>query len=70
MKIEIKGVIFKCKEDERVFFSRIHALPGFKCVAEEGGCLHLVIEVGADPSLEEKIQEICDIWNTVYRVFD
>lgn len=68
MLIEIAGPVFKCSEDENIFFERIYSLPGYEGVVGRGGNLYLTIaEVSGKVALEE-IQAICDFWNTTFHI--
>lgn len=70
MKIEILRPIFKCEEDENIFFSRLYSLPGYDTVVGKGRSLYLTLKNGSENATVNKVQETCDIWNTTYRVLD
>jgi hypothetical protein len=70
MKIEILAPVFKCAEDESIFFSRLYSLPGYDSVVGKDRILYLILEDGSANVAINEVQEICDIWNTTYRVTD
>ena len=70
MELEILGPTFKCSEDENVFFSRIYSLPGYDNVVGHGRYLYLTLKNNPDHSALIQIQEICEFWNTEFRLLD
>jgi len=70
MKIEILGPFFKCEEDEKAFFSRIYSLPGYDSVVGKGRTFQLILKNGYESISVNQVQEICDIWNTKFKVLD
>ncbi|TNC83163.1 MAG: hypothetical protein C9356_01590 [Oleiphilus sp.] len=70
MKIEIKSPFFKCEEDENVFFTRLYALPGFESVMGNGGSVYLILKNGSESVVVKQVQDICDFWNTKFKVLD
>jgi hypothetical protein len=70
MKIEISGPFFKCEEDENIFFSRLYSLPGYDSVVGKGSYLYLTLKHDSKNQALNQVQEICDFWNTTYKVLD
>lgn len=68
MVIEITGPIFKCVEDENIFFERIYALPGYEAVVGRDRNLYLTIKNWSGKEVAEELQEICNIWNISFIV--
>lgn len=72
MLIEITAPIFKCKDDENIFFSRLQDLKNIASVTNKIKDKVLVLHVTLSPSSQgyniEKLQEICDIWGTNFTV--
>lgn len=68
MVIEIAGPVFKCSEDENIFFERIYALPGYKEVVGRGRNLYLTIKDLSGKEIAQELREICNIWNTSFTV--
>lgn len=70
MLIEIPGPVFKCEEDENIFFSRLSEIPGFDSVNGKGLNLYLTLAENPDESILEALQEICNMWGTTFKVLD
>ncbi|GHA13897.1 hypothetical protein GCM10008090_24590 [Arenicella chitinivorans] len=70
MKIEIAGPVFKCAEDEKVFFSRVCSLPGYDSVVGKGRNLCILLKSSREGSVCDELSDICDMWNTTYRVLE
>jgi hypothetical protein len=78
MLIEISAPVFKCEEDENIFFLRIQGLPNYKHVAIHESCLQVTLLEPvvastvqgnvASVSAMNELQEICDIWGTRFRI--
>ncbi|KXJ50412.1 MAG: hypothetical protein AXW15_05335 [Neptuniibacter sp. Phe_28] len=78
MLIEISAPVFKCEEDENIFFLRIQGLPNYKHVAIHESCLQVTLLEpvvvssvqgnAASVSAMDELQEICDIWGTRFRI--
>lgn len=66
MVIEIPAPVFKCAEDENVFFSRIYGLPGYDHIEGQGRNLCLTLKNHPEEAAVEELQEICNIWNTTF----
>lgn len=68
MVIKIAEPVFKCGEDEDIFFDRIYALPGYETVIGRDRNLYLSIKELSGKIAAEELQEICDIWNTTFTI--
>jgi len=70
MIIEIPGPVFKCDEDENIFFSRLYAMPGFNGVTGKGLNLYLTLTDHAQETVIDELQEICNMWGTTFKVLE
>jgi len=76
MQIEIEYPIFKCADDEAIFFSRLAEVPGYeqvvgKTVGNTVGKnrqLYLTVKDGVEPEVTQELQSICDCWHTTFRI--
>lgn len=67
IEVEIVGPVFKCAEDENIFFSRLYDLKGYVNVVGKGLNLYLKFESEFTRECLTELQEICDIWNTTFK---
>jgi len=68
MLIEIASPIFKCEEDENIFFSRLYGLPNFNSAISKGLNVHLTLADTSNDAAFEELQIICDVWGTAFKV--
>jgi len=68
MLIEIASPIFKCAEDENIFFLRLYKLPDFDGVINKGRKVSLTLTDIFNDAAFEELQIICDIWDTSFNV--
>ncbi|MAY03200.1 MAG: hypothetical protein CMQ38_09535 [Gammaproteobacteria bacterium] len=67
MLIKISSPVFKCADDENIFFSRLAALPGYSHVIQKGPELQLYLKDELDSKASKTLQEICDTWGATYK---
>ena len=70
MLIEISVPVFKCEEDENVFFSRLYELPNYDSVIGKGLNLYLRLTENPNETVIEELQVICNMWGTTFRVLE
>ena len=70
MLIEISVPVFKCEEDENVFFSRLYELPNYDSVLGKGLNLYLRLTENPKEAVIEELQVICNMWGTTFRVLE
>ena len=68
MIIEIQCPVFKCADDEYIFFSRLNSLSGCENVIRKGRHLHLRLGRAIDFEGANELQKICDYWGTCYEL--
>jgi hypothetical protein len=70
MYIEIAGPVFKCRDDEAVFFGRLEALAGYESVVWQAP--NVLLTLRGEPCQErvEALGEICAFWNLSYKVIE
>ena len=68
MLVKIVVPVFRCKEDENIFFSRLYDLSGFDQIISKGGQLYLTLVDVDEEETEAEIQEICAVWGAVFEV--
>jgi hypothetical protein len=68
MLIKIAGPIFRCDEDETIFFSRLYEIPGFDNVRGQGLCLYLNLADTYQESALKELQSICNMWGTSFDI--
>ncbi len=69
-EVEIVGPVFKCEEDENIFFSRLYALQGYVNVVGKGLNLYLKLKTEFAQECLVELEEICNIWNTTFNSLD
>lgn len=67
MIFTITKPVFKCSDDENIFFERIYALNGYESVIGEGSALYLTVCDSSTKEATAEIQDICKIWNTTFQ---
>lgn len=70
MEIEIVVPTFKCEEDEKIFFSRLHGIDGFEGVVGKGFNLHLSLIAKSGEGQIRELQSICNMWGTSFKVLN
>ena len=70
MLIEIPGPVFKCKDDENIFFSRLSEIPGFDSATGKGENLYLTLSENTGETVLAELQEICNMWGTTFKVLE
>jgi len=68
MLIEIASPIFKCAEDENIFYSRLYGLPNFNSAVSKGSNVHLTLADTFSDAVFEELQIICDVWGATFKV--
>lgn len=68
MNVELKTPIFKCSDDESIFFSRLYALPAYNGISGERRKLIISLNKADEKETLNQLHEICDIWNTSFKV--
>jgi hypothetical protein len=68
MLIKIAGPIFRCDEDETIFFSRLYEIPGFDNVRGQGLCPYLNLADTYQESALKELQSICNMWGTSFDI--
>lgn len=68
MIIEITGPVFRCKEDENIFLSRLYELPYFINLINKGVNLHLTLKECTKEEVMDAVQLVCDMWGTTFKV--
>lgn len=68
MIIEITAPVCKCAEDETIFFSRLRGIPGYDNVVGKGLNLYLTLEIASEKEVIDALQDICNMWNTTFKV--
>lgn len=68
MLIEIAGPIFRCEDDEAIFFSRLSELPGFDSVRRQGLSLYLSLADAYRESALNELQSICNMWGASFDI--
>ena len=66
MEIEIVEPVFKCKNDEEVFFQRLSKISGFQEVVKINRRLHVSVFEGDHQHVLDQIQNICTLWHTSF----
>lgn len=70
MLIEISGPVFRCEEDEKVFFSRLYGMPNYDSVIGKGLNLYLTLTENSKETVIEELQAICNMWGTTFKVLE
>ena len=68
MLIRILTPIFKCQEDQNIFFSRLRGLPGYESAVGRAEGFHLTLTGQAEQEAIEELNALCDVWNTTFEV--
>lgn len=66
--IKIIKPVFKCEEDENIFLMRLSEISACENVMDKNSHFLLVSGVTDLSLIETEIQEICDIWNSTYKI--
>ena len=67
MLFEIVGPVFKCADDEGIFFSRLYELPGYENVIGKGRNLYLNFSANPNEAVLHQLKEICNNWHTTFK---
>jgi hypothetical protein len=70
MLIQIIGPVFRCKDDEAVFLSRLYELSNYKNISQKGLNFHLTLTNNPIAQVFEELQAICNIWGTSFVVLE
>ncbi|WP_339723377.1 hypothetical protein [uncultured Paraglaciecola sp.] len=66
MLIEMIIPTFKCKEDQKIFLSRLSALPNFVNVKSDGFKYCVTLTGAKTERVANGLQEICNMWGTSF----
>ena len=66
--VEITKPVFKCKEDENIFLMRLSEVSDCENIIDKNSHFLLVTRASNLQLIETQIQEICDIWNSSYKI--
>lgn len=67
-KIEIIKPVFKCEEDKNIFLMRLSEVSDCENIIDKNNHFLLVTRACNLQLIETQIQEICDIWNSSYKI--
>ena len=63
---ELIPPVFRCAEDEQVFYGRLHELPGLASLVVGNGRIRLQFTPGEEALVIEQLREICDVWHASF----
>lgn len=66
--LKIIKPVFKCKEDENIFMMRLAEVPFCEKIIDKDNHFLLVSKTCDLQLMETQVQEICDIWNSAYKI--
>jgi hypothetical protein len=67
MLIEITCPIFRCAEDEQIFFSRLYDFPNVVSVAIKPSCVYLTLADTANKTVVGDLKNICNMWGATFK---
>lgn len=68
ISLKIIKPVFKCKEDENIFLMRLAEVSFCEKIIDKDNYFVLVSKTSDSQLMETQVQEICDIWNSSYKI--